>query len=1420
MSFLNGKVIEKIVVPVECCAEQGTAFFIGKRQLMTARHVVREHFSNPASPEPIYIKLGGVSILCNAVDLKGNADIALLTIDKGENYNSSDWLILLKDEFVKDLELRVYGYPQEVAMGVNLVDLAVTNRLEISGWNDRAVARKDVLHLLDYEGLSGSPVVNNEGRVIGTLTIQTNETLGYLSVKKMSSQLTYKGVAFAEDWHGEDNTTFGQGRSTEICQKAIAGIGDRYMKDLPQPNNHLESRLNFFSDKKSIDEHTKNRNDLIAFLNGLDQTEQKRIRGIYGQQQLELKRFCRYAMANRFKNILPWEKEIELNTLVRKLMDDHAFNYLDGGHVKNMCLVGKAGSGKTHSLCEFASHKQQQANIYLFFGTEFVVHESITEQVRAKVCEDKSFQDIDIEMRNRGRYAVIVIDALNEGLGCTLWNNHLGALRDELNKYDNIKLIISVRSPFDQELNDLSRESNIKKRKEKWEVVQVVGFEDKNKAIEEFFKAYGVPESFKKKYLEAFGNPLFLKIFCETYRSLTPVELENLTRLIIYKKYVKRKNEDVSHQVDEDIELNIADSYLMKLANYSVFTAHFNTISREKARAYAREMCPGRLWSQDLLNAMLSSSLLLSERTADGDSAVMFEYENFGDYYKAEQLIKSKMNEDEALDWLLDQKRFFDRHKNIASNKFENAIMALFDCWTINGVELQNKRIVQQQDFLREHYIEYLMASDMDYNDVLDRLEELDPRIKQDLEMVRKPQSMTLQEVMEVHEHLKAYETVGSRDLVWTNYVNNLFVRYQDSFIGTLPCEIDPTLLVDDEEKKYLIRLVWMLATAHPLYRALIMRKLRKLLAIHSEMMLWLIDMFKDVNDPYVLQGLYCATAGVLLPSRDRALLNSVAAFIYKQYYENPASVPQDLIVRQWTLKIIERAYIIDNNCDWWTKIITPFEALSFDEKVITPIENIHSDYFGLQHGSQLLYNSIFGFSDFNRYIIGTNNRNTSTDYFVFDEISNTYVGDNLSREQAEIAYYVKFVFGWNDKLGFLDNGKYSAGRFENETERMGKKMQWLAWYRLNARMMDSYKVTKSTYHYSDTAEEKDFTKTPYPWNTSEITLFDPTLDVEGYRKAYPKLQEMVVPVVAEVPDDEWIQKGEYVPTFRHQVTVDDKLFIMLYGFDRVAVGNKITFVITNAAFVKKADAEQFEQWSKEQNFYGRWMPERNGMYDFLWNDYPLADAYKNSIETEVWERPSSGCPCDVMLSYAAQLQEHWEGINRNDEYLTTVFMPCEEMMLQQKLYCSEVRGIIRREEDDSIVAINGPKENGLSGLFVRKDILDEYLMRNGYVLFYYIVGEKQLQADLPHSIMKDMSAAYKYELDGNVTEIQHMRVIEREIPEEPKANPARREELAKKNKEQGLSTREMIEWAELMNLEKEDDEEEGGGEENERNEE
>ena len=57
MSYLNGKTVETLVVPVHCESEQGTAFFISDTQLLTARHVVKAHFQSVAAPLPLFISM-------------------------------------------------------------------------------------------------------------------------------------------------------------------------------------------------------------------------------------------------------------------------------------------------------------------------------------------------------------------------------------------------------------------------------------------------------------------------------------------------------------------------------------------------------------------------------------------------------------------------------------------------------------------------------------------------------------------------------------------------------------------------------------------------------------------------------------------------------------------------------------------------------------------------------------------------------------------------------------------------------------------------------------------------------------------------------------------------------------------------------------------------------------------------------------------------------------------------------------------------------------------------------------------------------------------------------------------------------------------------------------------------------------------
>ena len=83
---------------------------------------------------------------------------------------------------------------------------------------------------------------------------------------------------------------------------------------------------------------------------------------------------------------------------------------------------------------------------------------------------------------------------------------------------------------------------------------------------------------------------------------------------------------------------------------------------------------------------------------------------------------------------------------------------------------------------------------------------------------------------------------------------------------------------------------------------------------------------------------------------------------------------------------------------------------------------------------------------------------------------------------------------------------------------------------------------------------------------------------------------------------------------------------------------------------------------------------------------------------------------------------------------------------------------------DESVAALNTGHGKCINGLFVRRDVLNDYLKRNGYVMFYYVLGEKVLRLGEMNSIMTDLSAAYQYQPHDGVVELQPMRVMEREM--------------------------------------------------------
>lgn len=615
---------------------------------------------------------------------------------------------------------------------------------------------------------------------------------------------------------------------------------------------------------------------------------------------------------------------------------------------------------------------------------------------------------------------------------------------------------------------------------------------------------------------------------------------------------------------------------------------------------------------------------------------------------------------------------------------------------------------------------------------------------------------------MSAHHVLKRTE-IARRDKAWSIMVNQEYTHRLDAQRFSDFIAITPQIDTDEGWCKIVILFCWMCTSPHPYVRGSIMRKLVEIFGKKPRMAFFALSEFFDCNDQYVVQVVTCAIYGYLLRKRDASEAVKIADLILQYFYQNHKA-PQDILVRQWTMLTLALADELSGTNTHFGFIKPPFDSENPYNLVIDKVENISDKYFGESKGSCKMYETLYGFSDFRRYIIGTNNRKNS-DVFLKKNDSSVQ-GMLLSDMMLMIANIAKRDLHWNDDLGKLDDYVYSEGRYNNLTERFGKKYLWLALYKADALLSDHLKVADSCRYLYSPAED-DIEPIPYPWHTREYSRIDPTILNASDTQAYFSFHTDELENVQEITNDQWM--SEKYPIQKPRLTVKDTdgsewIVLTCYdGYKTDAEDNTVKdlFLFSNASFVEYTDLEIVWRWAQTQNFYGRWMPERrNGSINYLWNEYPWAETYKRTIrDVDDWENPGNKANFKINLSYEAQLQEEWIGLDETEMYLKEVSMPNHLVMEALSLYTAE-RGVVRDKNTNAIVARNF-SVGRMNGLAMRKDYLDKYLSENNLALVFYSLGEKYVtQKGTYQSIghRYDLSGAYCYS-NGKFDEIQAMHI-------------------------------------------------------------
>lgn len=1381
------------IVPIEANGFHATAFFISPNHLLTARHFVIDAGVEENEEDVICIKAGGNTHYCKYTEFADKGYDAVLVTTKNFKQQPDFILELLSAPMIINQKLCIIGYPKELGNNIDYFAVDVENYKELSDYPlgyDTLVRRTENNIFQSYKGFSGSPVVNQCKQVIGLVTDQFTGTLGYMSIYRMANTLKKMGVTFSADAESADDRTFGLYTSRKLMAQALGRASSRYNERLNQENGEFTNLIDNITKRNYHNPYLHIWDKYLNWVKLVGSSFDSYPKFIEAIKALESRKYQEI----KFEDIrrLVCAKDPSINLLDKddypdeRLMDklkDIGYDLSDVEEAEKeystqfVCISGSAGTGKTHLLCHYSKMYNGYSHAYLLFGSDF---HSDSRDAFDEILNNLSMSIDDIERLNnhlnaQKRYGIIVIDALNEGAGQHYWKKQMPALKTQLQKYPRLKLIVSAR--YDSDKYILGNDRN------DWYCLRLSGFENQESAVTAYFREFGIPDNAKNlaKDFPTFQNPLFLYIFCTAYKSMPYEARKNITLLTIFKYYLQERNRKVSELVDEDPLKNITTAFLLEIARESVINHNCDVISRNKAREIADSLSiiPG--WKHNLLHVCEAENLLRMTYRKNKDWSNAFEFENLGDFLKAKVWYEEYQGKPytELLDDIKNRLKDKNRTKDL-----EHTIEALLSIYDAQSA------LWQEEIILNGELTKYVMQS-LQYHRPAVEFEDFTSRI---INGIYKKNANTItpaflrdhindigySAMKMLHDELTS-KTQNELDAFWTDKVNRLYAGRMDEY------GLRFTASIYDKQRAltHTMLMCWFAASSYPIIRAYAQRAIVEDFTNCPASILETLQLFKDVKDPYVIQSLYASLYGFLLRHLHKLYavdplfgfnlteeIKKIGDYVYGQYYSSPERVPQDIIIRYWQMKTLDSiAYMIPSS-ECWEKIKAQKRFIPQKTPLYSGNEILENDVNCLgvpENKNYQLVDSLFShMSDFCRYTLHMNNTSKSRTYLTDKEDKDS--GVDMLLVQRSIINQIKEEIGWNEHLAELDHSHSTSSRMNNDKERIGKKYQWMALYKIEAYLSDTCYMRENFWSDDKIAENN------YPWYSPNRPYFDPTLSSANMEVAKQLSSKFSFPnrelMITKNELEEWKNSiPEYFPVF---IDSDGIEWVPLYLFDTrdtdldhsKDMPQLHQFIFYNSFFFDKNDSEKLYSWACQQDFGGRWMPEPGESIGYLWNEYPWSESYKKSCNISEYKWKDRDCPTEITDSCVGELQENTEGLPQDTEFISTVYAPNPYMMEMFGLYTAE-RGIVRKKENDEIVSFNiMRKDTCFLGMLIKKAYLMEYIKRTNQRLFVCLCGEKYGTISGTGIGFESYSGCYQINGDGDIVYENRLHLVKQPKPQ------------------------------------------------------
>jgi hypothetical protein len=310
-----------------------------------------------------------------------------------------------------------------------------------------------------------------------------------------------------------------------------------------------------------------------------------------------------------------------------------------------LLMTGSAGQGKTHLLCDVAERAVAAGRpAVVLLGGSFGgrrVWSDIAEQLGlGNVGSDLILDAMRAAAEASQAPFVLLIDALNESGDPAAWQSDLPRLLAEAVSDPWVAIGFSVRSSYSPVVLPPEGLGSVAE-------VDHPGFSGRElEATERYFDNYGLDQPRVPLLTPEFSNPLFLKLYCEALQGLglraAPGGEDHVSA--IFERYFTWKSKRVVQRLGLD---PVGSDVRKALQAFAVALAERgrDVLPRSEAAQLLNPHAPGcTQWPSTMFGALLNEGMLSADssynrETRTYEDVVRFTFQRFADYQIAASLL-------------------------------------------------------------------------------------------------------------------------------------------------------------------------------------------------------------------------------------------------------------------------------------------------------------------------------------------------------------------------------------------------------------------------------------------------------------------------------------------------------------------------------------------------------------------------------------------------------------------------------------------------------------------------------------------------------------------------------------------------------------------------------------------------------------